>query len=256
MEKIISFANQKGGVAKTTTTAEIGEILAKYYDKKVLLIDLDPQASLTAVKSDIKKIMEEEWKAMEDVMLEDVSIKDIILHIKPNLDLAPTTLKLSDAELTINNAMTREFILKQALEEVQDDYDYILIDCPPARGVLTVNALVASTDVILPVQSEYQALLGVQLMKSTIGLVKIKINKDLNVMGFVVTMTTHTNHSNEIADAIRNDSYKILAEIPRSIDVADAAVANVSTYEYRKDNTAGIAYYELAKMILNVKDND
>lgn len=253
MVRVISFANQKGGVAKTTTTFELGEVLAKYYDKRVLMIDLDPQASLTIIKYDVEKVAANKDKTVDRVMLEECGLDDVIVNLKNNLDLAPATLKLSDSELNITNTMSREFILKDALDKVKDNYDFVLIDCPPARGILTVNALVASDDVIIPVQAEYQALLGVQLLKNTIKQVKHKINKGLNVLGFVITMTTHTNHSNEIIDNIYNDELDVIGTIPRSIDVADAAVANVSTYEYRKDNTAGIAYYELAKKIAGGK---
>lgn len=253
MTKVISFANQKGGVAKTTTTFELGELLAKYFDKKVLMIDLDPQASLTIIKYDVAKVSENKEKTVDRIMLEKCGFEDVIVNLKHNLFLAPATLKLSDSELNITNAMSREFILKDALDKVKDKFDYVLIDCPPSRGILTVNALVASDNVIIPVQAEYQALLGVQLLKNTIKQVKHKINRDLTVSGFVITMTTHTNHSNEIIDSIYNDEFDVMGSIPRSIDVADAAVANVSTYEYRKDNNAGKAYYDLAKKIVGGK---
>lgn len=250
MARIISFTNQKGGVAKTTTTAEIGEILAKYFHKKVLLIDLDPQASLTSIKYDMEKAIDNRSETIDRVLLEECDVKDVVVNLKNNLDLAPATLYLSETELNIASAMSREFIFREALESVKDEYDYILVDCPPSRGILSVNALVASDDVIIPVQAEYQAMLGVQLLKNTIKQVKSKINNNLNVLGYVVTMATHTNHSNEIIDSMFNDDFDVLATIPRSIDVSDAAVANVSTYEYRKDNSAGKAYYALAKKIV------
>lgn len=250
MARIISFTNQKGGVAKTTTTAEIGEILAKYFHKKVLLIDLDPQASLTSIKYDMEKAIDNRSETIDRVLLEECDVKDVVVNLKNNLDLAPATLYLSETELNIASAMSREFIFREALESVKDEYDYILVDCPPSRGILSVNALVASDDVIIPVQAEYQAMLGVQLLKNTIKQVKTKINNNLNVLGYVVTMATHTNHSNEIIDSMFNDDFDVLATIPRSIDVSDAAVANVSTYEYRKDNSAGKAYYALAKKIV------
>lgn len=250
MARIISFTNQKGGVAKTTTTAEIGEILAKYFHKKVLLVDLDPQASLTSIKYDMEKAIDNRSETIDRVLLEECDVKDVVVNLKNNLDLAPATLYLSETELNIASAMSREFIFREALESVKDEYDYILVDCPPSRGILSVNALVASDDVIIPVQAEYQAMLGVQLLKNTIKQVKAKINNNLNVLGYVVTMATHTNHSNEIIDSMFNDDFDVLATIPRSIDVSDAAVANVSTYEYRKDNSAGKAYYALAKKIV------
>lgn len=247
--KIISFANQKGGVGKTTTTSEVGEILAKYFHKKVLMIDLDPQASLTSIKYDMHKLLEEKMTTMTQVMMDENDIDDIILNIKPNLDLAPANLTLSDAELTLVNVMSREQVLNQAMEEMDNEYDYILIDCPPNRGVLTVNALTASDYVCVPVQAEYQAFLGMQLLKNTIKSVKRKINPSLKVLGYCITMTSHTNHSNENMQVIKDDEYPTLISIPRSIDVADASVSNMSTYEYRKDNKAGKMYYEFSKKL-------
>lgn len=248
MTRIITIANQKGGVGKTTTTIELAENLAKYFDKRVLMIDLDPQASLTGIRYDARKASQS--VNMTSIMMTRSDMSEGIVNLKKNLDLVPTTIDLSDTEITIVGVISREFILKQAIEEIADNYDYILIDCPPSRGVLTVNALVASTDVLIPVQAEYQAVVGSQLLKKTIKVIQDGVNDDLNVLGFIATMTTHTNHSNEIIDILGQDDYKIIAEIPRSIDVADATVSNVSTYEYRKSNAAGKAYHELTKLIV------
>ncbi|GLB47416.1 sporulation initiation inhibitor protein Soj [Philodulcilactobacillus myokoensis] len=250
--KIISFANQKGGVGKTTTTIEVGENLSQTFHKKVLLIDLDPQASMTSVKSNMHQIVDQKLPTMSDVMLGNQDLSNIILNIKSNLDIAPATLVLSDAELNLVNATLRELILKKALSSVIDNYDYVLIDCPPSRGVLTVNALSASDYVVIPVQSEYQALLGMQLLKNTIKNVQSQINADLKVFGYVITMTSHTNHSNEVTESIKQDEYPTIEEIPRTIDVADAAVANMSTYEYNKNSKAGLEYLHLTKKIMKL----
>ncbi|MEJ6401212.1 ParA family protein [Nicoliella lavandulae] len=247
--KIISFANQKGGVGKTTTTFEVAENLSQQFDKRVLIIDLDPQASLTSIKYDMRKLISEHMDNMTDVMIGKESIQDIIINLKENMDIAPTTLQLSDAELNLVNTTLRELVLSKNISTIKDDYDFILIDCPPSRGLLTVNALSASDYVLIPVQAEYQSLLGMQLLKKTIRDVKSQIKPDLKTLGYAVTMITPTNHAKDAIENIEHDNLDILAEIPRSVDVADASVANMSTYEYRKNNKAGKAYYELSKKI-------
>lgn len=253
MGKIISFSNQKGGVGKTTSVSEIAENLSQEYDKKVLMIDLDPQASLTSLKDNMHEIISNDEGTMTDIMMRRLNIEDIIRPIKNNLYLAPTTLVLSDAELNLVNATMRELILEKELSKIKDNYDYILIDCPPSRGILTVNALSSSDSVTIPVQAEYQALLGMQLLKNTIKNVKDQINEKLNVSGYIITMATHTNHSNDIIKTIMNDSIPVIAKIPRSIDISDAGVANESTYAYNHENKSGIEYLKLTKYILENK---
>lgn len=202
---VISFANQKGGVGKTTTVSEVGENLARVYNKKVLMIDIDPQSSLTTLKSNMSKILHDNKKTISDVMMKKTDLIDVILPIKQNLDLAPSTLFLSDVELNLVSATMREIVLQKAINKIKSCYDYVLIDCPPSRGLLTVNALAASNYVIIPVQAEYQALIGMQLLKNTIKNVQNEINSHLNVGGYVITMTSHTNHSNETANSIKKD---------------------------------------------------
>lgn len=246
---VISFANQKGGVGKTTTVSEVGENLARVYNKKVLMIDIDPQSSLTTLKSNMSIILNDNKKTISDVMMKKTDLFDIILPIKQNLDLAPSTLFLSDVELNLVSATMREIVLQKAIKKIKDNYDYVLIDCPPSRGLLTVNALAASDYVIIPVQAEYQALIGMQLLKNTIKNVQNEINSQLKVGGYVITMTSHTNHSNETANSIKKDKFHTLSEISRSIDVADAGVANMSTHEYNPENKAGLQYLRLSKYI-------
>ncbi|MBS0978891.1 ParA family protein [Levilactobacillus brevis] len=250
---VISFANQKGGVGKTTTVSEVGENLARKFDKKVLLVDMDPQSSLTTIKSNMHKIIQEDMKTISNVMMKQANLEDIIINIKKNLDIAPATLLLSDVELNLVNATMREIILQKAINKIKGDYDYILIDCPPSRGLLTVNALSASDYVMIPVQAEYQALLGMQLLKNTIKNVQREINSELKVGGYIITMTSHTNHSNETTESIKNDKFNTIVEIPRSIDVADAGVSNISTNEYNANNKAGLEYLRLAKYISEVE---
>lgn len=251
---IISVANQKGGVGKTTTVSEVAENLAAIYKRKVLMIDIDPQSSLTSIKSDMHAIITQNYATMSDVMMRQKPLSEIIIPVHDNLDIAPSTLLLSDVELNLVSTTMREMVLKKALAPVEKQYDFIIIDCPPSRGLLTVNALSASDYVVVPVQAEYQALLGMQLLKNTIKNVQKEINSDLKVDGYVVTMTSHTNHSNETIEGIKHDKYDTLIEIPRSIDVADAGVANLSTYAYNSDNKAGKKYLELSNHINDLRE--
>ena len=250
---VIAFANQKGGVAKTTTVAELGELLSREFGKKVLMIDMDPQSSLTAIKSDLVEITQSKEPTMTNVMLREAPIKDTIIPLKKNLWIAPATLQLSDAELSLVQATLRELVLRDALQALADDpdlkFDYILIDCPPSRGLLTVNALSAADYVVIPVQAEFQALLGRQLVKNTIHQVQSAINKNLKVYGYIVTMTQHTLQSGEAYQVLEDDPVSILAEVPRSVKVADAGLNKKSTYEYDHKNAAGLAYLALAEKI-------
>lgn len=249
----IAIANQKGGVAKTTTVSELGELLSQQYHKKVLMIDIDPQASLTSIKGDMNDIIINNRKTMSNVMLRQSSIDEIVIPIKTNLYLAPATLVLSDVELNIINATLRELILKAALNSMLGSYDFVLIDCPPSRGLLTVNALSASDYVLIPIQAEYQALLGLQLLKNTVANVQSQINKELKVWGYVVTMTTRTNQSSDTLNEIKKDHYPILSTIPRSTKVSDAGVANMSTHEFDTNNPAGLAYLKLSEKLIGLE---
>ncbi|MFR2553409.1 MAG: ParA family protein [Clostridioides difficile] len=160
-------------------------------------------------------------------------------------------MRLSDAELNLVNATLRELILKKNIESLETKFDIILIDCPPSRGLLTVNALSASDYILIPVQSEYQALVSIELLFSTINKVKNSINPNLKELGYVVTMATNTNHSDEIIEEVKSDDKaEVISIIDRSIVVSDAGVANMSANEFDSNNKAGIAYYNLAVTVL------
>ena len=247
---VFSVANQKGGVGKTTTVDNLAELFASF-GLKTAIIDIDPQSSITTLKNDITEIIENHQPEMTDVMLQDTSLKSIITQLKPNLYIAPTTLKLSDAELNLVNATLRELILKRNIEELNSEFDIIIIDCPPSRGLLTVNALSASDFVIVPVQSEYQALVSINLLFSTINNVQKAINPDLKVLGYVITMATRTNHSDEIIKEVEIDNRaNIIGIINRQIVISDAGVANMSAYEFDRGLTASQQYFKLACDVL------
>ncbi|MBC2242267.1 AAA family ATPase [Listeria booriae] len=250
--KVISTANQKGGVGKTSSTDNIGEIAADQLNLKTLLIDMDPQSSLTSLKANIVSIIANKQKNMTDVMLQRATMKEIIIPLRKNLYLAPTTLELSDAEINLVSATLRELVFAKALEEIIYDYDLIIIDCPPSRGLLTVNALSASDYVVIPVQSEYQALIGINLLKNTIKNIQKQINPNLETLGYFITMITRTNHSSDVTNEIKKDKdiSVILGSINRGIAVSEAGVANMSVYEYDSSETVSKQYLELTKTIV------
>ena len=247
---VISVANQKGGVGKSATVDNLAELFASF-DLITDIVDIDAQSSITNLKTDLRNIIDENLPEMTQVMLEEETLENITYQIKNNLFISPTTLRLSDAELNLVNATLRELILKKNIESLETKFDIILIDCPPSRGLLTVNALSASDYILIPVQSEYQALVSIELLFSTINKVKNSINPNLKELGYVVTMATNTNHSDEIIEEVKSDDKaEVISIIDRSIVVSDAGVANMSAYEFDSNNNAGIAYYNLAVTVL------
>ena len=247
---VISVANQKGGVGKSATVDNLAELFASF-DLITDIVDIDAQSSITNLKTDLRNIIDENLPEMTQVMLEEETLENITYQIKNNLFISPTTLRLSDAELNLVNATLRELILKKNIESLETKFDIILIDCPPSRGLLTVNALSASDYILIPVQSEYQALVSIELLFSTINKVKNSINPNLKELGYVVTMATNTNHSDEIIEEVKSDDKaEVISIIDRSIVVSDAGVANMSAYEFDSNNKAGIAYYNLAVTVL------
>lgn len=248
---VISVANQKGGVGKSATVDNLAELFASF-GLATDILDIDAQSSITGLKTDIKSIIDNNLPEMTDVMLETERLENITFKVKENLYLSPTTLRLSDAELNLVNATLRELILKKNIEDLDTKLDIILIDCPPSRGLLTVNALSASDYILIPVQSEYQALVSIELIFSTINNVKRSINPQLKELGYVITMATNTNHSDEIIEEVTADpKADVIGIINRSIAISDAGVANMSAYEYDKSNKSAQQYYDLAITILD-----
>ena len=222
MGKIIPFSNQKGGVGKTTTCVNMAAYLAKA-GKKVLLADIDPQGNATTglgfSKSTIKK-------SVYNVLIEDEPVKDNVLETAvEGLYLLPANIDLAGAEVELVYKKNREKVLKNALEKVKGDYDFILIDCPPSLGLITINALAAADSIIIPIQSEYYALEGLSQLMNTISLVRQHLNKTLKVEGVVLTMHDRRSLiSRQIAGEIKKYFTKKLYEvvIPRNVRLAEA----------------------------------
>lgn len=222
MGKIISFSNQKGGVGKTTTCVNMAAYLATS-DRKILLVDLDPQGNATTglgfSKSSLKK-------SVYNVMIDEEEVKDNILPTElENLSILPSNIDLAGAEVELVYKKSREKVLKAAIEKVRGDYDYILIDCPPSLGLITINALAAADSVIIPIQSEYYALEGLSQLMNTIALVRQHLNKALKVEGVVLTMYDGRSLiSKQIAAEIKKYFTKKLYEIviPRNVRLSEA----------------------------------
>lgn len=202
MGRVIAVANQKGGAGKTVTAIHLAVAIAEM-GKRVLLIDMDPQGHVAEHFGLVTDQLEVE---MSDVIEGSHSINEVIIpNIRPSLDIAPSNIRLADMELTLVNLRFREFKLQRALEPVLNRYAYILIDCPPNLGLLTVNALMVAKHVIIPMATEYASMLGVSLLINTIQAIKREANPDLEVMGIVHTRNKHTVHAREVIDRTKDE---------------------------------------------------
>lgn len=250
MARIISVANQKGGVGKTTTTVNLGACLA-YVGKKVLLVDIDAQGNATSGVG-IKKA--DVLTDIYDVIVDDAPIRDTILaSSRENLDIVPATLQLAGAEIELATKMARETRLKSALQEVTAQYDYILIDCPPSLGSLTINAFTASDSILIPVQCEYYALEGLSQLLNTVRLVQKHFNPELEIEGVLLTMfDARTNLSSEVVEDVRRYFQEKVYQtvIPRNIRLSEAPSYGLSIVDYDLRSKGAEVYQALAKEVL------
>ena len=255
MGKVISVANQKGGVGKTTTTVNLGTILAKK-GKKVLLIDADPQGNATSGLG-VEKEVE---LSIYDVLVNETLIEDTIHDtIIKNLKVCPSNINLAGAEVELVSMMSREQRLKEKLEEIKEKFDYILIDCPPSLGLITLNSFTASDSVLIPVQCEYYALEGLGQLLNTINLVKKHLNKNIRIEGALLTMyDIRTNLANQVVKEVKkyfdNKVYKTV--IPRNVRLSEAPSYGMPITEYDPRSKGAKSYMKFAREFLKINEEE
>ena len=255
---VLAVSNQKGGTGKTTTCENLGIGLAQE-GKKVLLVDTDPQASLTVAlgyprPDDLSFTLSD---AMEKIMTEQpIAPREGLLHHPEGVDLMPANIMLSGLEVSLVNAMNREKILKQYLDTVQREYDFILLDCMPSLGMLTVNALAAADQVLIPVQAQYLSAKGLEQLLQTINKVRRQINPKLKIEGILLTMVdSRTNYAKEISALIREaygSNIKVFStDIPRSVRAAEISAEGRSIFKHDPKGKVAEAYRVLTKEVLS-----
>lgn len=250
MARVIAVANQKGGVGKTTTTVSLSAVLAeKGYN--VLIIDADPQGNATSSLGIDKKL---EYSLYDALIDDNVEIKDVLKKTNMiSLDLCPSNINLAGAEVDLVSLISREHRMKGEIDSIREKYDYILIDCPPSLGLITLNALTAADSVLIPIQCEYFALEGVTQLLNTINLVKKRLNTGLEIEGAVMTMyDARTNLSNsvvkEVQEYFKENVFKTV--VPRNVKVSEAPSYGMPIIEYDEKSAGAIAYTKLAEEII------
>ena len=254
--KVIALTNQKGGVGKTTTAVNLGVSLVQQ-GKKVLLIDADAQANLTMAlgynrPDDIPITLSTVMQNIIDDKTLDAS--QGIIHYREGVDLLPSNIELSGFEVRLINAMSRERVLKIYVNEVKKNYDYVLIDCMPSLGMITINALAAADSVIIPTQPHYLSAKGLELLLRSVSMVKRQINPKLRIDGILMTMVmSRTNSSKEVTASIKNAYWQKIkvfdAQIPFAISVVDASAAGKSIFAYDKNDKVAAAYEQFSKEV-------
>lgn len=248
--KILAIINQKGGVGKSTTAVNLSAALGSM-SKEVLLVDLDPQGNATSGYGIDKRALD---GCVYDVLLGEAPAEDVILScVAEGVDILPSTINLAGAEVELVNEMARENRLKSALGGLRGRYDYILIDCPPSLGLLTINALVAADKLLVPIQCEFYALEGVTKLLDSMKRVKNMLNPSLDIFGIVLTMyDSRTNLANQVVNEVRSFFGDAVFEtlIPRTVKLSEAPSYGQSILEYAPDNKGALAYNDLAKEVI------
>lgn len=254
MGKVISVANQKGGVGKTTTAVNLSALLAKK-GKKVLLIDTDPQGNATSGVGVDKTVS----FSVYDVLVDDVEIENTLqLTEMKNLEVCPSNINVAGAEVQLVSKENREYKLKKKIEKIKNDYDYVIIDCPPSLGLVTLNAFTASDSVLIPIQCEYYALEGLGQLINTINLVKKRLNKELVIEGALLTMyDARTNLSNQVVKEVKNyfDDKVYKTVIPRNVKLSEAPSYGMPICMYDSRSKGSRCYDKFAKEFIKKNEN-
>jgi len=248
MAHVIAFANQKGGVAKTTSTVNLGAALREH-DLRVLAVDMDPQGNLTMSQGIDTESLD---KSMYDVLVHRTPIEDVIYERE--LDVAASTIDLAGAEMALATMIGRERALQRALDAVRDKYDYILIDTPPSLGLLTINALTASEGVIVPVQCEYLSLRGLLQLEKTLEMIRENLNPDVHIQGILPTLfDARTHHGKESIEVLRENFGDLVFDtvVRKTIKFAEAPVGGTSVLKYDPKGRGAESYRALAREVLN-----
>ncbi|MCR8658478.1 ParA family protein [Paenibacillus endoradicis] len=251
MSKVIAIANQKGGVGKTTTSVNLSACLASL-GKKVLLIDIDPQGNTTSGlginKGDVAN-------CIYDVLINEVNPKEIIISTAvPGLDIMPATIQLAGAEIELVPTISREQRLKKAIASVKDKYDYVMIDCPPSLGILTINSLTAADSVLIPIQCEYYALEGLSQLLNTVRLVQKHLNTSLQIEGVLLTMLdARTNLGLQVIEEVKKYFQQKVYQtiIPRNVRLSEAPSHGQAIISYDPKSKGAEVYLELAKEVIS-----
>ena len=256
MGRVIAVANQKGGVGKTTTAINLSACLAEK-GQKVLSIDMDPQGNMTSGLGIDKDEVE---KNIYDLMIGDAEVNDVLQkEAIENLDVIPTSIDLSAAEIELIGVEDKEFIIRNAIQSIRDNYDYVIIDCPPSLNMLTINAMTTADSVLVPIQCEYYALEGLSQLIQTVELVKTRLNPNLEIEGVVFTMyDARTNLSLQVVENVKNNLNQTIYKtiIPRNVRLAEAPSHGLPINYYDARSTGAESYQLLAEEVIHRGDEE